>query len=104
MKQLAVLDGFALAVHGDRHEREFWPILSHRFPSYEILWRRFIVPLTNRVDPQLAARPQDWIRLRPDVPEQFEKMAMAHYSVFYFLGRAAKRISEERAALEYPED
>ena len=31
-------------------------------------------------------------------------MAMAHYSVFYFLGRAAKRLSEEHLALEYPED
>jgi hypothetical protein len=29
---------------------------------------------------------------------------MAHYSVFYFLGRAAKRCAEEKTALEYPED
>jgi hypothetical protein len=29
---------------------------------------------------------------------------MAHYSVFYFLGRAVKRAAEDGSAFEYPED
>ena len=46
MDGLDRLDEYFLGSHGDRHEREFWPLLSNRFPSYEILWRRLIVPLT----------------------------------------------------------
>jgi hypothetical protein len=98
------LDLFHLGEHGDRHERAFWPLLSKLFPSYEILWRRLIVPLTCRIDPNLAASPEQWIRLRPSIPPRYEQASMAHYSVFYFLGRAAKRCAEEKTALEYPED
>jgi len=98
------LDQFDLGRHGDRHEREFWPLLSGRFPSYEILWRRLIVPLTLRIDPNITASPERWIRLRPGIPERYEKASMAHYSVFYFLGRAVKRFAEEKTALDYPED
>jgi hypothetical protein len=99
------LDAFDLGIHGDRHEQEFWPLLSGRFPEYEHLWRKLIVPLTNRIDPTAAL--DSWIRFRAGVPEQYQQMSMAHYSVFYFLGRAAKRFSDERerdAGIEYPED
>jgi hypothetical protein len=90
--------------HGDRSEREFWPLLSKRFPSYEILWRDFIVPLTHRIDPQSVENSKKWIRLRTEIPIRYEQTAMAHYSVFYFLGRAVKRLSEEKAVLGHPED
>jgi hypothetical protein len=104
MGELDSLDLFDLGTHGDRHEQEFWPLLSKRFPSYEILWRRLIVPLTFRVDQSVVAEgPKKWIRFRPGIPDKYERMAMAHYSVFYFLGRAAKRLSDV-ASLEYPED
>jgi len=104
MERLEILDAFDLGTHGDRREQEYWPLLSQMFPSYEILWRRLIVPLTNRVDLRTVTKPEEWIRFRTRVPEKYEKMAMAHYSVFCFLGRAAKRILDERPALEYPED
>jgi hypothetical protein len=104
MDGLDRLDQFDLGKHGDRHEREFWPLLSGRFPSYQLLWRRLIVPLTQRIDPQIAASSERWIRLRPGIPERYENASMAHYSVFYFLGRAVKRLAEEEAALDYPED
>jgi len=104
MDQLSRLDRFELGKHGDRHEREFWPFLSTRFPSYEVLWRRLIVPLTRRVELEATDDPQSWIRLRDGIPERYERVSMAHYSVFYFLGRAVKRFRGEPAALEYPED
>jgi hypothetical protein len=104
MDGLDRLDLFRLVAHGDRHEREFWPLLSNRFPSYELLWRRLIVPLTCRIDPKMAASPEQWIRLRPGIPDGYERTSMAHYSVFYFLGRAVKRCAEEKTVLEYPED
>jgi len=104
MDGLERLDQFDLGKHGDRHEREFWPLLSSRFPSYESLWRQLIVPLTQRIDPKGAGSPDTWIRPRPGIPEKYETVSMAHYSVFYFLGRAVKRFKQEETALEYPED
>jgi hypothetical protein len=44
------LSQFTLFSHSDRHEREFWPLLSKDFPLYEKLWQRLVVPLTRRVD------------------------------------------------------
>ena len=95
MDGLDRLDQFFLGTDGDRHERECWPLLSKRFPSYELLWRRLIVPLTGRVDPKMAS-PEQRIRLRPGISERYERTSMAHYSVFYFLGRAVKRYAEEK--------
>jgi len=95
---------FNLLNHGDRSEREFWPLLANHFPSYAILWQRFIVPLTSRIDPQAAGDGKKWIRIRADIPAAYQEVAMAHYSVFYFLGRAIKRITEEESALNHPED
>jgi len=104
MDSLDRFQQFDLGRHGDRHEREFWPLLSKCFPSYEILWRRLIVLLTCRIDPKMADSPEQWIRLRPGIPDKWEQTSMAHYSVFYFLGRAVKRYAEEKTAMEYPED
>jgi hypothetical protein len=99
------LDRFDLLAHGDRHEQELWPLVSGYFPSYEILWRRLIVPLTFRIDRQATSlTAKRWIRFRPGIPKKYQQAAMAHYSVFYFLGRAAKRISQDKGAFEYPED
>lgn len=95
---------FDVLNHGDRSEREFWPLLAHRFPSYEILWQQLIVSLTSRIDPQASGDCKKWIRVRADIPPAYEEVAMAHYSVFYFLGRAVKRIAEEESALNHPED
>jgi hypothetical protein len=104
MDELAPLDVFALHTHGDRHERAFWPLLRDRFPSYEIVWRRLIVPLTFRVDRSIPADDPLSIQLRPDLPvEPYERMTMAHYSVFYFVGRAAKLFAD-LPRIEYPED
>jgi hypothetical protein len=98
------LDGFTLNDFGDHHEQRLRDLVSPVFPAYEIFWRRYVVPLTNRIDPNFSfAKDRDpWIRLRPDVPARQEKLAMHHYSVFYYLGRAAERISSGEC--EYPED
>jgi hypothetical protein len=97
-------DQFHLGAHGDRHEQEFWPFLSDRFPSYEVLWRRLIVPLTRRIDLEGAGSANESIRLRPGVSLAYERASMCHYSVFYFLGRAVQRFSDGEVALEHPED
>jgi hypothetical protein len=77
---------------------------SASFPAYEAFWRKYIVLLTNRVNPNVLF-PQDrdrWIRLRPDVHERQEQLAMCHYSTFYYLGRAAERVKAGEDG--FPED
>ncbi len=89
---------------GDHQEQRLWPLLSRAFPAYEIFWRRYVVPLTNRIDPNISfANNRDiWIRLRADVHQKQEQLAMHHYSVFYYLARAAEQL--EAGEDEFPED
>ena len=84
------LECFTLDKHGDRLERKLWPHIRDEFPLYEILWRRYIVPLTRRLESGLSfAR---CIRLRPDMGT-FEHLAMSHYSVFRSFGKATARLA-----------
>ncbi len=86
---LTELNHFTLENDGDRHEQERWKLVRDRFPKYEIFWQLYIVPLTNRTT--MADQGASWIRLRPDVPAEWAKLAICHYSVFYYLSRAAQR-------------
>ncbi len=79
--------GFSLKLHGDRYEREWWPLISSEFPSYEAFWIKHVVPLTSRIDFRVAQGEPRWIMMRPNVNRILEQMAMAHYSVFYYLAR-----------------
>lgn|SRR5260370_3413061 len=47
------LDNFNLISHGDRREQEWGSLVSQRFPACETLWNRYVVPLTNRIDPKI---------------------------------------------------
>ena len=102
--QTLQLVAFELSKHGDEREQELWPNLSARFPSYELLWRRLIVPLTNRVDKNVSYKSAEWIDLRLGVPDIYEEISMSQYSVFYFLGRAAQRLQCRSDATKQPED
>ena len=102
MDEYNVLEFFTLKDHGDASERKFGPLVLGLFPAYEIFWRRYIAPLTNRVGPAVTT-PPSWIRLRSDVSEEMEWMTMSHYSVFYYLARARQRMTEDKANL-FPED
>lgn len=105
MNQEQLLSHFNLLSHGDRHEREYWLLLSERFPSYEIFWQKFVVPRTQRVNQKISISQEEWVRLRNDVSSREEKIAMAHYSVFYFIGRAVSHLSkDEEGTIHYPED
>jgi len=80
---------YTIAKHGHFSEKRFWnPYLKDRFPNYERFWREFIVPLTYR--------PQNThdTRLRKDISEPEEQIAMAHYSTFYHLGMAYYLLSD----------
>lgn len=98
------LSQFTLLSNGDRHEKELWPLLSKDFPLYEKLWQRLIVPMTLRVDSSASMTNNERHRLRKDISPLYERIAMSHYSVFYFVGRAVKRLSQDEAVMENPED
>jgi hypothetical protein len=98
------LEEFHFDLHGDGREREWWHLVSSDFPAHEEFWRKYIVPLTNRVNPNI--NPQNsyshWIGARQDINRNYEQMAMHHYSVFYFLARATYALRVDKSF--YPED
>ncbi|MBI4164897.1 MAG: hypothetical protein HY508_04090 [Acidobacteria bacterium] len=89
--------GFALVNHGDRYERLWWPLLRDEFPQYESFWRKHIIPLTNRIAPDIPPSDGRWIGFRddPKINSDVEAMAQSHYSTFYFLARATLVIKYE---------
>jgi hypothetical protein len=103
MSEYEALERFDLREHGDHWEKELWGFVEEAFPAYEVFWRRYVVPLTNRIKPTIG--PPEWIRLRSEIKSgnSLERMTMHHYSVFYFLARARKRICEDKP-LPLPED
>jgi hypothetical protein len=104
MSEFDKLDGFHLLLHGDGREKDWWPLISADFPAYQEFWRKYIVPLTNRVDPTINQQNNyaEWAGARQGIDSIFEKMAMHHYSVFYFLARATRAIRLDKSS--YPED
>lgn len=84
------LEQFNLENHGDRHEHERWRLVRDRFGNYEVFWRLYVVPLTNRVLGPVAGPDRLWIRVRRDIPSEWQKIALCHYSVFYRLSRAVE--------------
>ena len=84
------LEKYSLYLHGDGYERRWWDLLSNDFPEYEIFWRAILVPLTNRVDQTILISDQRWIGFRLGIPEQLQRLAMTHYSVFYYIARATE--------------
>jgi hypothetical protein len=97
------LQHYQLADHGDRHERRLWPLVSQQFPSYEIFWRDFIVPLSYRADETVSVQSPEWLRLMRSISPSQELLAMTHYSVFYWISRAKERCISE-GKIDFPED
>jgi len=96
------LDTFNLAHHGDARERQWAARVLPVFPAYEVFWRRYIVPLTNRVTPNVSQSDENWIRPRTEAPTRLEPMTMSHYSVFYYFARAITQTETQNQ--ENPED
>lgn len=97
------LKSFHLEQHGDRRERQWWPLVKDQFPAYQEFWRLFVVPLTGRIIPGMPSSDPNWIRIRPNVSDRYMKLVMAHYSVFYCVGRSVDRLNQSGVE-EYPED
>ena len=89
------LDQLRLLDHGDAIERFYWPTVSNSLSEYEIFWKKFIVLLTNRVDPSAD---KEWIMLRKGLSEEYESLLMANYSTFYHCVVAYTQIEIGRKA------
>jgi hypothetical protein len=87
------LDAFNIRDHGDNRERDSWNTVAGPLSEYESFWRALVVLLTNRIDPGISAG-SEWMRLRPSIPIEYEKLAMHNYSVLYYLATARRVISE----------
>jgi hypothetical protein len=96
------LEKFSLALHGDQRERGWGQSVLAVFPEYEVFWRRYVVPLTKRVRPEISPEDENWIRIRPQISARLERMAMSHYSVFYCFARGIIQMGSQVEV--YPED
>ena len=89
------LDELCLLHHGDAIERFYWPKVASSLSEYEVFWKRFIVLLTNRIDP---LEYKEWIMLRKGLGEEYESLLMANYTTFYNCVVAHEQIEIGRKA------
>lgn len=94
-QHFVALDNLALENHGDARERQVWPTVSAHLSQYERFWRTLIVLLTNRINPQIPVGPE-WVRLRPNIPREYEILAMNNYSLFYYAATAREATDNDR--------
>lgn len=103
MSDYEALERYNLSQHGDHWEKKLWDVVKTEFPAYEAFWRRYVVPLTNRVT-AIQRSAQEWINPRSEIEigSDLDRMRIYHYSVFYYLARAKKRMGEDKTL--FPED
>jgi hypothetical protein len=77
---------------GDALERLHWEAIRPSFPHYEEFWRTHLVPL----------RSEGTIFPREGIDEDFEFLAMSHYSVFVYLSRSLEKIKEAGQNFRFP--
>ena len=69
---------------GDYYEKSYWPLLKDRFPNCEDYWRHFVVPITRRMEANVADQRQRTLP-REHISEDILDMASLHYSMFMHL-------------------
>jgi len=83
-----------LLVDGDALEKETWPIMRELFPHYEEFWRLHLVPLRSRGS----------IQPRRGIDQDFEHLAMFHYSTYVRLHRAVQKSRESENDFRFPDE
>jgi hypothetical protein len=82
-----------LELDGDAIEQKTWPEIKPFFPHYEEFWRQHLYPL----------RAPGTVQPRQGLDEQFELLAMNHYSVYVSLTRADAKLASA-ADLLFPDE
>jgi len=84
----------SLSESGDAIERETWPQLKNYLSKYEVLWQMHVEPL----------RSTGSIYLRDGIDEDFEVLAMNHYTTYLNLVRAIRKIESRLDDFAFAEE
>jgi hypothetical protein len=79
---------------GDAVEKATWPDMRGLLPHYEEFWRLHLVPLRSKGS----------IQPRRGIDEDFEKLAMLHYSTYVRLHRAVEKSRGSGGDLRFPDE
>src|ERR1700722_20358713 len=86
--------GTSLEHDGDALERATWSEIGPLFPHYEDFWRTHLVPL----------RAEGSIQPRRGIDEDFEFLAMFHYSTYVHICRAREKTSDPTSMSRFPDE
>ena len=75
----------SFAKNGDRHEQAYHLLVKTDFPRNEEFWQQFVVPLTNRMDPE---NKDAIIHFREGVDIRLQYICGTNYSLFVHLALA----------------
>jgi hypothetical protein len=81
-----------LLLDGDALEQRTWPVLRDYFPHYEVFWRMHLLPL----------RSDGSINVRRGIDEDFEFLAMFHYTAYENLAQAFEKIKKVNGSRFFP--
>ncbi len=71
-----------LSEDGDANEKKYGKIVTELFPNYEIFWKDFVVPCTNRVEIEDKNNIFERVHTRETVSNDIIDIISLHYSVF----------------------
>lgn len=77
---------YTLQRNGDSYEQQFSSFVETRFPSYQIFWQRFVVPLSNRPENPQLKTDEELAKINKGSHDLC--IAQLHYSVLRHLIRA----------------
>jgi hypothetical protein len=83
-----------LLLNGDALEKATWSDMRELFPHYEEFWRLHLVPLRSKGS----------IQPRRGIDEDFEYLAMFHYSTYVRLQRAVEKSREMGGDIRFPDE
>ena len=68
---------YRLRIDGDASEKEGWDLfVQNRFSNYELFWKEFVVPITNR--PKA-------ITFKENTVSEKKELSSLHYTIFTHL-------------------
>jgi len=80
------LRDLCLGNDGDDSEKEYWPVIAHRFPNYERFWHRLVVPMTKRIEIPLNSPGRH--ERREGIADDLWRVSYLNYSAFLHLAYA----------------
>lgn len=92
---------YRLETDGDGLEQKYWPLfIEKEFPSYEVFWQKFVVPITNRPK-NIHTKPDHELEKIGKTPND-ACIAQLHYTILRHLSRIYEilNIAEDSVGLD----